>query len=102
MLSGPVFFFTGVVAESVLPPPSVPVTLMPSLFAAARSIEAFLGPVVRRSLRFGSFFKRAAGKGVRSRMEEMMTKDFRRVLVLILRRKVWMGGCREVRCRGKW
>ena len=69
--SGPRVFLLAV-GEVVRPFPRAPVTWMPSSLAATRSMLAFRMPVVRRSFRFGSWARRSRGKGVRSRIEEMM------------------------------
>ncbi len=47
---------------------SVPQTVTPRAFAAARSMEALRIPLVTRSFSFGRRASRSAGKGVRSRM----------------------------------
>lgn len=80
MLSGPRLFFRSTAADGVRPASPAPVTGMPRAFAAAMSIAAFRPPVVRRSLRFGREFRRSAGKGVRSRMEEITVNGLRRVM----------------------
>ena len=80
MLSGPRRFLRSTAADGVRPASPAPVTGMLRAFAAAMSIDALRPPVVRRSLRFGRDLRRSAGKGVRSRMEEMTVNGLRRVM----------------------
>jgi hypothetical protein len=51
---------------------------MPYSFAAARSIDAFLGAFDAISLRFGSCSMIERGNGVRSRMTLITSKGFSR------------------------
>lgn len=74
VLSGPflVFFFFPAASWEGRGCAFVPVTIIPNSLAAAKSMAAFLIPVVSNNRKFGNSFKREAGKGVRSRMHEMM------------------------------
>ena len=81
VLSGPLSRFFASADEEEQderPLPSVPVTRMPSLEAASMSIPLLRREVLRRSFRLGSWEKREAGKGVRSRIEEITVYGLRR------------------------
>lgn len=60
--------------------PIAPWTAIPAALRAGRSRPLLRMPVVRRSLRFGRWGIREAGKGVRSRIVQRTSKGWRRLM----------------------
>lgn len=66
---------------SVRPRPGAAATRIPSAEAAVKSKVSNCVPVASKSLRLGRARSRSPGKGVRSRIDEMMVKGFSRSMM---------------------